>query len=569
MRSISFATPFALLAVLLAGCPGDDKTETGNEETGGGTGDCTIDADGDGYNECEDCDDTSAMINPGAEEDCDGVDNDCDGELDEGVTGTYYQDADGDGFGDSGVTTDACEASDGWVPVDGDCDDADPYVYPGAEEICDGTDNDCNDTIDDGLDTQTYYHDGDGDAYGDPNESIEACDMPDGYTDNADDCDDLNSMEPVHADSVSGSPEGTGTMTNPLDTIQGAIDLAEKCVYAMPGTYNENIDFTGKNILVKGVDGTDRTFIVGTGDGSVVTIASGETSEAILTGFTIMSGSGTVEVISEEREIDSYTTMTTTTYRYYGGGVYVFESSPTLYDLVITENQLPAYSYSNPSDTEEVYVYSYGGGLFAGDATLDAWDITFSDNYADNGGGSYSNDATTVAGKWFDYWDNSAANGGGASVAGTASFDNSIFAGNTSSSELTSGGAAVDVQGGSVTLNQVSTSNNDGVSSVYLSSGGSLTSYNSIVYWNDEGYMIDGETGTSLDVSYSDVYGGASGNYGSAYTDPTGAMGNISEDPEFTSATDLTLGAGSPAAGTGDGGVDMGAYGGADGVWDE
>ena len=59
-----------------------------------------VDADGDGYLGEEDCDDSDALINIGAVEVCDGRDNDCNGEIDEGVLNLYYIDDDGDGYGD-------------------------------------------------------------------------------------------------------------------------------------------------------------------------------------------------------------------------------------------------------------------------------------------------------------------------------------------------------------------------------------------------------------------------------------------------------------------------------------
>lgn len=558
-----------LSACLLAACTGDSKdgTDTIPDETSDTTG--SVDMDGDGYTTAEDCDDTDAAVNPGASEECDGVDNDCDGEIDDGVTQTYYNDLDGDGFGDSSTTTEACEPTDNWVESDGDCDDGDPYVYPGAEEICDGVDNDCNDIVDDGLENSTYYADSDGDGLGNPDESLDACEMPSGYVDNAIDCDDTNDGEPVWADSLAGSSSGTGSSTNPLDTIQGAIDQATECVFANPGTYYEDITFGGKDILVLGVDGPDSTFIVGTGNTSVVTFDQGESVDAILTGFTISGGTGTVEVTTETSGgTDSYTTATTvTTYRYYGGGIYVNGASPTLYDLVVTENLLPAYSYSNPTSDTSVYVYSYGGGAFLGDTTMDPYSVVFTANYADAGGGAYVNSASTVDAKWMVFQGNAASSGGGATSAGTLTLNNSLLSDNQSDSSGSGvGGAGVDVTGGTVALNQVTGASNEGVASAYLSSGGSLTVHNSILSDNDSGYIVDGEVGTTLDVSYSDLYGGSSGNYGSAYTDPTGSTGNISSDPLFMSFIDNSdytddsfyLSSSSPALGAGSSGYDMG-----------
>lgn len=93
------------------------------------------DGDGDGWTTAEgDCDDRNADTHPGAEEICDNRDNDCDEEIDEGVAlTTFYADADGDGYGDSATTEEACSASFGYVENAQDCDDGDAAIYPGTE----------------------------------------------------------------------------------------------------------------------------------------------------------------------------------------------------------------------------------------------------------------------------------------------------------------------------------------------------------------------------------------------------------------------------------------------------
>jgi hypothetical protein len=101
----------------------------------------------------DDCNDNDVTINPGATEICDGVDNDCDGQVDEGFLNTYYQDADGDGYGyDDGMSSiEACTQPLGYVANNTDCDDGDANINPGATEVCDGIDNDCDGLIDDGI----------------------------------------------------------------------------------------------------------------------------------------------------------------------------------------------------------------------------------------------------------------------------------------------------------------------------------------------------------------------------------------------------------------------------------
>lgn len=123
------------------------------------------DEDDDGYTEEEDCDDNDPDINPGAEEVCDDIDNDCDGETDENL--------------DCDVNPDPVDDDDDGYTDDEDCDDNDPNINPGAEEICDDDiDNDCSGTVDDGADCNnditpidldpTDPTDEDGDGYSPP-----------------------------------------------------------------------------------------------------------------------------------------------------------------------------------------------------------------------------------------------------------------------------------------------------------------------------------------------------------------------------------------------------------------
>ncbi|HND34233.1 MAG TPA: MopE-related protein, partial [Myxococcota bacterium] len=98
-----------------------------------------------------DCNDASAAIYPGATEICDSLDNDCDGQTDEGLSQTWYRDADADNYGASASSTSACAQPVGYVANATDCNDASSAVNPGATEICDSLDNNCNGTTDEGC----------------------------------------------------------------------------------------------------------------------------------------------------------------------------------------------------------------------------------------------------------------------------------------------------------------------------------------------------------------------------------------------------------------------------------
>jgi len=193
-----------------------------------------------------DCNDNAAAINPAATEICDGIDNNCNSQTDEGVQTTYYRDMDGDGFGNPAVSQMACTAPMGYVanntdcndnsalekpgqvwykdvdndnyaetgaatitqclrPVGykaaseltsttGDCNDNAAAINPAATEICDGIDNNCNMMTDEGVQT-TYYRDMDSDGFGNPSVTQMACTQPTGYVTNNTDCDDNDALE--------------------------------------------------------------------------------------------------------------------------------------------------------------------------------------------------------------------------------------------------------------------------------------------------------------------------------------------------------------------------------------
>jgi len=206
-----------------------------------------------------DCDDTDDDINPAADEICDpaDTDEDCNGLADDddsGVTGTFtefYADADGDGRGDPSTTTDACDLPSGFVEDDEDCLDTDANTYPGAAayesatdcmtdadgddygdsspfaavtagqdcddddnavhpaatETCNEVDDNCDGTVDEGVETR-FYADTDGDGYGDPAATDDACSAPTGFVSDDTDCDDTDSaVHPAASEVCNGTDD--------------------------------------------------------------------------------------------------------------------------------------------------------------------------------------------------------------------------------------------------------------------------------------------------------------------------------------------------------------------------
>ena len=109
-----------------------------------------------------DCDDTVSTTYPGADEYCNGVDDDCDGVVDEDSAvdaSPWYEDSDSDGYGNAAVVDVECYQPSGFVADDTDCDDTVSTTNPGADEYCDGVDNDCDGDIDEdsAVDATTWY----------------------------------------------------------------------------------------------------------------------------------------------------------------------------------------------------------------------------------------------------------------------------------------------------------------------------------------------------------------------------------------------------------------------------
>jgi hypothetical protein len=213
--------------------------------------------------------------------------------------------------------------------------------------------------------------------------------------------------------------EGTGiTLHVPLDypTIQDAIDhaVSGNRVIVHPGTYRENIDFMGKAIEVKSLEGPAATVINGTKSGSTVTFSSNEGPDTALEGFSIINGSGTPYL----------------PFGNCGGGVFCVDASPRIMNNIIRGNSVVdpgnrRFSRENTGVGGGIFclnsqaliqnnlIYQNfadmkGGGLACGDSILTLNNCTVANNNAGTGGGFYVSNASTLFISNSIFWDNTA-----------------------------------------------------------------------------------------------------------------------------------------------------------------
>ncbi len=149
------------------------------------------------------------------------------GECDVGV---WYVDADGDGVGVAAGAVQACTAPSGSVAANGDCDDANAAAYPGAEETCDGADNNCDGQVDEvgAVDGTIWYPDVDGDGFGADSPAI-ACAAPTGHIADGTDCDDAAALTFPGGEDVCGDgvDQNCDTMADEGCGPRGNVALAD------------------------------------------------------------------------------------------------------------------------------------------------------------------------------------------------------------------------------------------------------------------------------------------------------------------------------------------------------
>ncbi|MCP4916457.1 MAG: hypothetical protein GY913_05995 [Proteobacteria bacterium] len=383
-----------------------------------------------------DCDDTDANIHPNAPEICDGIDNDCDVDVDDADDSVdpstqtlWYTDLDGDGFGDDATGLLACSGL-GLSDVGGDCDDDNVDIHPDATEVCNDVDDDCDSLIDDDdtVDATTgtwYYIDADGDGYGDQSTSLQACAKPDGYKANKKDCDDDDADVNPDADELcdgvdndcdsSTSEDGTIDLGGVLYTdIQDALDdsLTGDTITVCDGTYNVTLENVA-DVTLESANGSATTILDGSSTSkSIIKTANNLT----VIGFTFQNGDAPVgggidaftnsvgDLTIEDCIFDSNAAV-------YGGGV----AGPQDHDLTVTDSEF----YDNEASAS-------GGALYFFDGTMSG--TLVHDNDADFGGGLFIDDGYSVtADSTTEIYDNAATYGGGAMLSGGSLTDAYLY----------------------------------------------------------------------------------------------------------------------------------------------
>ncbi len=307
-------------------------------------------------------------------------------------------------------------------------------------------------------------------------------------------------------------PAEVRTVPSDHPTIQAAIDASREgdTVVVLTGTYHENINFKGKNITVTGSDPNDAgtvgyTVINGDNKGSAVVMNSGETSRAVLTGFTITQGTGTY-----------YAAISSTTERVYaGGGICCSDSSPTITRNIIIRNA-PTISV-NSSGSEVTLCVGGGIGGFYASPTITHNIIRNNTAYIGGGIACYLGTPTI---RDNIIYDNAGYVGGGLFMIAGALTHNTIL---HNSCDYGAEVGLSDGQGGNCYLSPTP-------------DYGLLSACNNIVYsaLSGGGIYFSGSD-SALVFAYNDVFDNQPGDYTGGTLTIRPESGNISADPLFRS----------------------------------
>jgi len=540
------------------------------------------DLDNDGSVFCIDCDDGNQDIFPGNPEVCDGFDNDCDTSTDELI--------DGDG--------------DGSTICDGDCDDDDVTISPLAAEMCNGVDDDCDGILQLGED---YDSDGDGTL----------------------DCNDANCPHWVDASHVGTN---VGTQSLPWQTISQALsDLdGDSCETAWvgPGTYAQDLTWpaSGDDIRIVSTMGSDFTIIQSNTGGTPLTITGGQSTMTLIDGFRITGGQASASgggVFVENSSVTiANSRIDDNEAEDNGGGIAVVNGQLILEDTLVEDNEAGVHGggiYKSVGDVtiSDSVIQANVAGIDGGGIYLDVGGFTMTDSVillndaGDDGGGVYltpSGAGVVISGSTFDtntagdnggclYADDfsgqiyrnvfqscTAEDWGGAAYLGATSGTTLFYNNITNDSQAFQGAALFTTNGATQVVNNTffDSEATDGPDGAAVRAGGS-TAYQNNLISAGTGFGFFRISSCCPTLAYNNVDGmsggfshssGLAGQSGNTELDPLFALGLADGNPDND---DLSLGAGSPCIDSGnpnpafndpDGTIsDLGAYGGPAGNW--